>query len=315
MSILRRFRASGPRIRPELDDAELGRVRRQLSGPGIPGQGGIQIDQIERLLREAGTDWDRRAHRLSVLAEAAAPSGLARSWRMRRANDADPLVFEGWVELVRGRHAGRMEDARATAEHCYRAAEIAPDDPTPWVVLLGILRLIRAESRDMFAVWHEVTARDPWNREAHFQMLRYLSPEERGSRSSQLDFVETVRAAVPSDAPAVGVELAALVDEYARTTAQGGVEALLVRRQWASARATRVLGAALADWPRTGHLRHAAALADLNLLAFALVQAGRVRESTRTFELIGETVTPWPWTIEGEDPLRPFGYWQAKALA
>lgn len=277
----------------------------------MPGQEAIRINQVERLLQEAGTDWDRRAHRFAVLAQAAAPSSLARFWRLRHSHNANPLVFEAWVELVRGRHVGRMEDARAAAYHCYGAADALPDDPTPWVVLLGILRLMRADSRELFAVWNEVVARDPWNREAHLQMLRHLSPEECGSRSSQLGFVDTVRAAVPSNAPAVGVELTALVDEQARISARGGVEALLVRRQWTSNRASRALDAALADWPRPGHLQHAAALADLNLLAFALVQAGRSRESIGTFGLLGDVATSWPWSLNG-DPLRQFGYWQSQ---
>ncbi|WP_317621181.1 hypothetical protein [Streptomyces sp. CBMA123] len=288
-------------------------MRRQLNSPAMPGQHGIQIDQIERLLHGAGTDWDRRAHRFAVLAEAAAHSALSRSWRTRRPRGADPQVFEAWVELCRGRWAGRMEDAPATAECCRRAAAAVPDDPTPWVVLLGILRLTRAESREVFAVWHEVTARDPWNREAHLHMLRYLSPEECGSRSSQLDFVHAVRASVPATAPAVGVELTALVDEHTRIAARGGVEALLVRRQWENNRAATALETALAGWPRPGHLRHAAALADLNLLAFAMVQAGRVRECADAFGLIGDTVTAWPWTLDG-DPLDRFGYWRSRAL-
>ncbi|MFF0415703.1 hypothetical protein ACFYUY_35400 [Kitasatospora sp. NPDC004745] len=289
-------------------------MRRQLKSSGMPGQDAIQVDQVERLLQETGKDWDRRTHRMVVLAEVAAPSALARTWRLRRPAGADPLVFEAWVELVRGRHAGRMEDARAAAENCYRASDLAPDDPTPWVVLLGILRLMRADSRELFAVWHEVTTRDSWNREAHLEMLRYLSPEECGSRSSQMDFVESVRAAVPANAPAVGVELTAVVDEHTRTTAKGGVEALLARRQWTGVRAARVLDGALATWTRPGYLQHAAAQADLNLLAFALVQAGRGRECTGAFQLLGDTVTDWPWVLDG-DPLEQFRYWQAKSLA
>ncbi|MEU6973483.1 hypothetical protein AB0A71_38350, partial [Kitasatospora aureofaciens] len=68
MSIIRRFRKSGPSLRPELDDVKLGNVRRQLSSRAVPGHDGIRIDQIERLLHEAGTDWDRRTHRLALLA-------------------------------------------------------------------------------------------------------------------------------------------------------------------------------------------------------------------------------------------------------
>lgn len=283
-----------------------------MNSAGRLGPDDIQIDQVERLLQEAGRDPDRRAHRFAVLAEAAAPTAFARSWRLRRRG-TDPMVFEGWVELVRGRAAGRMDDARAAADHCYRAAELAPADPLPWVVLLGMLRLMRAEPRQLYAVWQEVTARDPWNREAHLQMLRYLSPEECGSRSGQLDFVETLRASAPPASPAVGVELTALVDEHDRTAAKGGVEALLARRLWTQGRAAGALDTALATWPREGHLRHAAALADLNLLAYALVQAGRVREGGAVFGAIGETVAAWPWSLDG-DPVERFTYWQAKAL-
>ncbi|MER6302940.1 hypothetical protein ABT247_25765 [Kitasatospora sp. NPDC001539] len=314
MSIFRRLRASGPRLRPELDDVQLGRVRRQLQSTGRLGVDDVQIDQVERLLQEAGADWDRRGHRFAVLAEAAAPSAFARSWRRRRQRSTDALVFDAWVELVRGRQAGGMEDARAAADQCYRAADAEPADPGPWVVLLAMLRLIRAESREVFAVWSEVAARDPWNREACLQMLRYLSPEECGSRSGQLDFVDSLRASMPPAAPVVGVELTALVDEYARTTAKGGVEGLMARRQWTHVRATGALDAALNVWPRQGRLRHAAALADLNLLAYALVQAGRVREAGETFQAIGDTVTAWPWSLDG-DPLQRFAYWQAKGLA
>ncbi|MGC0317110.1 hypothetical protein [Kitasatospora acidiphila] len=313
MSILRRFRTSGPRLLPELDDVKLGRVRRQVNSPGLPGQDEILVDHVERLLKEAGDDWDRRAHRFAVLADAAAPSALARSWRMRRPRSADALIFEAWVELVRGRAEGKMADLQAAADHCYRAADAAPEDPTPWVVLLGTLRLARANTREVFPVWYEVTSRDPWHREAHLQMLYYLSPEECGSRSSQSDFVHAVRAAVPATAPAAGVELTALVEDHARVTAKGGVEALLARNMWSNNRGTTALGTALADWPHPGRLQHAAALADLNLLVFALVQAGRVRESTEAFRLIGDTVTPWPWSLDG-DPVGQFGYWRAKAL-
>ena len=62
---------------------------------------------------------------------AVAPSSLARFWRLRRPHNANPLVFEAWAELVRGRSTGRMEDARAAADHCYGAADALPDDPTP----------------------------------------------------------------------------------------------------------------------------------------------------------------------------------------
>ncbi|MFJ1703875.1 hypothetical protein [Kitasatospora sp. NPDC088346] len=282
----------------------------------MPGLTDIQVDQVERVIQEAGNDWDRRAHRFSVLSESAADSGLARCWLRRRQRSGEALTFSARVELVRGRRAGAMEDARAAADDCYRAAELQPNDPTPWVVLLGILRLLRCNQQDVFKAWHEVTTRDAWHREAHFQMLRYLSPEECGSHSQLLDFVDSVRARIPAATPAVpavGLELAAAVDHHHRTVSRGGVDALLARRQWTNARAESALQRALLDWTSPGRLGHATALADLNMLAYALVQANRLPEAAAVFEAIDGTVTPWPWGLNG-DPVQQFTSWQAQVL-
>ncbi|GAA3504607.1 hypothetical protein GCM10019016_117200 [Streptomyces prasinosporus] len=47
-----------------------------------------------RLLEETGSDWDRRGHRASVLAEAAAGTGRrAQTWLARDPHDVDALVF------------------------------------------------------------------------------------------------------------------------------------------------------------------------------------------------------------------------------
>ncbi|WP_035844311.1 hypothetical protein [Kitasatospora azatica] len=313
MSLFQRLRGSGPRLLPELDDRKLGNVRKQLDSPPTPGLREIQVDQVERVIQDAGTDWDRRSHRIGVLAAASAHSGLAQSWRAWRPQSANPLIFEAWVERVRGRAAGGMDNARSVAKNCYRAAELQPNDPTPWVVLLGILRLLRSDQQEVFQVWSELTARDSWHREAHLQMLGYLSPEECGSYGQQLDFVDSVRARMPETTPTAGLELTLVVEQHHRTVARGGVDALLARRQWTNPRTAAGLEQAFQSWTTPGRLQHAAALADLNLLAYALVQAGRLQEAGEVFRLVGATVTPWPWSLDGE-PVQSFTHWQAQAI-
>ena len=59
-------RKPAPRLAAELDDAELGRACRQLTGRGTARTLAAPI--IERLLGNTGRDWDRRAHRLATLA-------------------------------------------------------------------------------------------------------------------------------------------------------------------------------------------------------------------------------------------------------
>ncbi len=53
----------------------------------------------------------------------------------------------------------------------------------------------------------------------------------------------------------------------------------------------------------------AEALADLNLLAYALIQANRSGDAAEVFPAVSGVVTPWPWGLDG-DPVQQFAYWQ-----
>jgi hypothetical protein len=304
-------RRGTPRLAPELDDVALGRVRKQLQVTAAPGMSGIRLDQLEGVLTEPGTDWDRRMHRLTVLAPLA-DAATADSWQRRRPHSGEPLLLRAWSALAYGRRQGELADAQEVLDLSYRAADLAPDDPGPWITVLGVLRLLRRPLAEVLPVWREATARDAWSREAHLQMLGYLSPEECGSPGQVLDFVDSMRSAVPPDAPTAGVELIALVERHERTVSSGGLNGLMASGQWGQPRAAAGLDEALADWPRPGHLRHAAARADLNLLAYALVRANRVADAAEVFAAVGGLVTAWPWGLGG-DPVRQFAHWQSRA--
>ncbi|MFF9647251.1 tetratricopeptide repeat protein [Kitasatospora aureofaciens] len=282
------------------------------SPPAFEGVMDIQIESIRHVIEEAGSDWDRRTHRFAVLAESAIHSGLARAWRSSRPSSPDALIFEGWVELARAQLAGRFRDPQSVVDNCYRAAALRPEDPTPWVVTLGVLRLTRGDHHDVARVWHEVVSRDPWHREAHLQMLRYLSPEECGSQMKLLDFVDAAGAAMPACVPAVGLELTAAVDHHHRIVVRGGINALLARQYWTYPRTAELLNRVFREWTGPDRLTHSAALADLNTLSYALVRASRLREAGKVFELISGTVTAWPWKLEG-DPVEAFNHWQSRA--
>ncbi|MFI9331233.1 hypothetical protein ACIGZJ_27325 [Kitasatospora sp. NPDC052868] len=263
------------------------------------------MGQISRLLDQSKADWDRRTHQLSVLACCLSESHGPRGWAAREPRNASALVLSAWVQLERGRARGRLEDAAGIADSCLRAAELAPEDPTPWVVLLGLSRLERRSQREAFGVWNEVLARDRWNREAHLSMLRYLGPEEMGSRVQVLDFLDAVRASTPANAPCAATELTAHVLQYHSVLTRGGVEALLARHRWSHASAAQTLDRTAHTWARPGFLHHAAALADLNLLAYALTAADRRSEARPVFDAINGTVTAWPWSVGG-DPVSEF---------
>ncbi|GAB2958606.1 hypothetical protein GCM10023080_018030 [Streptomyces pseudoechinosporeus] len=275
----------------------------------------LVVAMIEQLLRDSGRDWDRRAHRMSVLAESTSPV-FQHSWAEERAQDADAQLLYAWGVMLRARYE-EQPDAQETHEAldaCARAAELRPEDPNPWVVRLGLLRLWRRPSTEVFPLWAEIVRRDRWHREAHLQMLGYLSPWECGSHSQTIEFLDRVRAAAAPTAPTAGLEIVALTDRYHGTLDRGGIEAITAIHLWSRPDAEAALDRALADWPRPGYLAHAAAVADLNLLAYALVRAQRVAQAGEVFRVIGGRVTMYPWALgESGDPLEFFGNWQQRA--
>ncbi|MCS0603107.1 hypothetical protein NX794_18090 [Streptomyces sp. LP11] len=305
------------RLAPELDDQDLGKLLKSLlatTKSGIIATTDLCLAQISRLLGQQPGDWDRRAHRMGVLADYLAETQLAKSWAVREPRSADALTLHAWTQVARARRHNSPEDAAEAVDLCLRAAALAPDDPTPWVVLLEAGRVQRLQRSQVFGAWNEVLARDRWNREAYLGMLGYLGPQEAGSRVQVLDFVDSLGHRMPANVPCAAVELTAQVLQYHSLVERGGVEALVARNHWSHTAATQALDRVAHTWAQPGFLRHAKALADLNLLAYALVAADRRRQAAAVFDLLGGVVTPWPWATEG-DALAGFEQAQRRALA
>ncbi|MCZ1002407.1 hypothetical protein O1M63_37300 [Streptomyces mirabilis] len=302
-----------PRLAAELDDAELGQACRQLTGRGTARTLAAPI--IERLLKDTGRDWDRRAHRLATLAAVTRPS-TQRAWAEQRPNRSDAQSLFAWGTLARGTRTPLPHDECEQAfQACAAAARLDPHDPNPWVVRLGLLRQWRRPRTEVFPIWREVVARDPWHREAHLQMYGYLSPRECGSLSQSMDFVDQVRATAPATAPTAGLPLLPLIDRYHTARSKGGVQALTADHLWSGYEATAILEPAQANWPEPGHLPYAAARADLNLLAYALHAAREPARAAPVFRAIAGIVTPFPWGHDGHDPLLAFTTAQRRADA
>ncbi|MFE9452236.1 hypothetical protein [Streptomyces sp. NPDC006739] len=305
------------RLAPELDDQDLGKLLKSLlatTRTGTIATTDLCVAQISRLLERDPEDWDRRTHRMSVLADYLTAVSLTRSWATREPRNANALVLHAWTQLAHGRSQGRLDDAAAVVDSCLRAAQLVPEDPTPWVVLLGVGRLERWEQPQVFGVWNEVLARDRWNREAYLNMLGYLTPQEAGSRIQVLEFVDALTARMPANAPCAATELTAQVHQYTAVLDRGGFEALVARNHWSQTMAAQALDRAARAWVQPGFLHHARALADLNTLAYALMAADRRREAHPVFEALGGTVTAWPWNIGG-DPVTEFDHAQRRAAA
>lgn len=298
------------RLRPELDDGPLVRALTHLQAQ-IAAQGnnlaecndrGALTYPIEQALRDPGEDWDRRMHRLLVFSTLPDAYVLASQWRAWNPASADAMLLHAFAGIARARAGDAGTDLSATISLCRNAAELAPADPAPWVALLSYHRLLRAPWAQVHPIWMAVKTRDPWNREAHWQMLHYVSPEECGSNVLTVQFTDWVAVSEPAGSPVAAISLAASLNRYRRALAAGGITALTAHRHWNQPQERALVDNALATWTQPGFLRHAAALADLNLLAYVLTKAVRLKDAWPVFEASAEVATSWPWELDG-DPL------------
>ncbi|MEV8593470.1 hypothetical protein ACIHFC_26545 [Streptomyces sp. NPDC052013] len=310
MWLARRRRRPPRRLCPALDDGPLARtlthLRAQIAAQGDnlaeANDRGALTYPIEQALRDAGQDWDRRMHRLLVFGALPEAPVLARQWRRRDHTHADALLLQAFADIHRARATGAALDIHDTVGLCRRAAELLPSDPSPWVALLSCHRLQRAPGRAVQPVWDAVKARDPWNREAHWQMLHYVSPEECGSNALTVQFLDSVTVAAPVGSPVTALGLTSSLARYHRVVAAGGIPALTAHRHWSQPQELALVDQALGTWLEPGFLTHAAARADLGLLAYVLMKATRPGDARPVFEAISDVAASWPWELDG-DPL------------
>jgi hypothetical protein len=295
--------------RPELDDIALHktvtelRPTQQLHGLGA-GRTRPTWQPAADLLRTTGRDWDRRVHRISVLATTL-PAAIPQRWTADRPADGDALTLHAFVQSIRAAAEGRAA-AHPAEQACLRAAEACPEDPTPWLALLHLMHTFGVPPRTAVPVWTEAVTRAPFNRTAYHHLLRYLSPRAHGTVADMLDFARQGAARAPHGSPLALLPVAARVELAAHRERH---MSLGTGAHWTEPRAAEEIDTALTGWFRTAAVPHAEALADLNILAFALIRTHRPAEAAPVFDRIGRHMTPHPWDLLPE-PERTFLYWR-----
>ena len=298
--------------RPELDDDPLHRTlldlrpTQQLHGLGA-GRTRPAWEPVADLLRATGRDWDRRTHRVSVLAQEL-PAAVSERWATDRPDDGDALVLRAFVQSARAPAEGHSAVRRAE-QTCLRAAGACPEDPTPWLALLSLMHACAVPVRDAVPVWTQAVNRAPWHRTAYHLMLRYLSPRGHGAVPDMMDFAWQAAFQAPHGSPIALLPVAARVELAAHRQHRTGVAALGASGHWNEPRAVREIDTALSRWFHTAAAPHAEAVTDLNLLAFALTRAHRPAEAGQVFQRIGRHMTRHPWDLLPE-PERTFLYWR-----
>ncbi|MFJ4770959.1 hypothetical protein ACIP88_17900 [Streptomyces uncialis] len=310
-------RSTAVRIRPELDDYELSQALTDIRAPHqLQGFGADRTrpawQPVADLLDATGTDWDRRTHRVSVLSRVLSPAAVDH-WRNYAPDSVDAVVMRACVQAVRAA-PGSVKEVGQAQTSCVRAAHIHPGDPAALIALLELMRERGLPTRRASPIWREIIRRDPGNRGAHHVVLRYLSPRAHGSVSDMTTFAWHAASQAPPGSPLALLPLAARAEHFAHALDSGGTKALGAHRIWHEKAAASELDLALRGWFHTAPAPHAAAVSDLNLLAFALVKARWLPDAARVFQRLGPHMTMFPWDTM-EDPVKSFTYWRQRTGA
>ncbi|MGW1795886.1 hypothetical protein ACWCQN_07770 [Streptomyces sp. NPDC001984] len=291
-----------------LDDAELITARTALT------QGRRQAARA--LLLRTGDDWDRRGHRITVLAREPYAAAWARDWLLAEPGSDGAAAL---LALALVRRALRAKEDPGTARAaCEDVAALAPADPTPW---LGLLLLERAlgTGDGMQRIFAEIRARHPDHHHAHHVMTARLA-EHRPERGADRDhevyaFADRSAASAPADSPLALLPVVAHAERY-RVLADAGLTPAdpPASGHWSQATAGLLLRAAFDWWLEWEPEDHPRRHVDLNHLAHAMSCAGRHAEAAALFPRIGPHLTPAPWRYPDHDPCAAFRTARARAL-
>ncbi|MFF0158132.1 hypothetical protein ACFYRY_11470 [Streptomyces sp. NPDC005263] len=301
---------------PELDDRQLHRTlaelrpSQQMHGLGTGATRPLWTPAAE-LLRATGRDWDRRVHRISVLAHTLPPVVTDR-WAKDCPRDPDALVVAACTRVAQVKQHTDWSNVWDVYGDCRRAAEAAPEDPTPWLAVLRLMYACGSPPHAAVPMWTEAVTRDPCNRTAHHQMLRHLSPRGHGTLMQMLDFADRCTSQAPHGSPLALLPLAARIELVAHRTTNASTGSFAADGHWYEPKAATEANTALTNWFHTDTPPHAESLPDLNLLAFALTRMKRTADAAPVFRRIGRHMTSHPWDLL-PDAVRTFRYWQERA--
>ncbi|WP_434591999.1 hypothetical protein [Streptomyces sp. A5-4] len=271
-------------LRPVVEDAAMGRW-----------------ESARDLLIATGPDWDRRIFRLQILAEAGARLRFADTWAKAEPQSPHALALLGNVQALRAMIAGRdtgrslMEEAWAT---CRTALDSWPQDVAPLVVMLALLRTHAPDRDTLGRVWEEIKQRDPWNREAHHEVVAYLLPRFHGAQGEAAWWAEEQASIAPRGLPIAVLPLVVLAEAHRSRQERDQKAYGLTIHPWV--RCPQIDPVLEQWWHYRAPRPHACFADDANYLAHALSFANRHNEALEVFDAIGPYATQVPWSYCGQ---------------
>ncbi|MCC2279467.1 hypothetical protein LKL35_29145 [Streptomyces sp. ET3-23] len=244
------------------------------------------------------------------LAEAPGTGGMwLRHWRVVAPKDPGGAAVQAEFLVQQALRDPSSQDFRMILEEartvCGEAALLAPGDPVPYIVELGVARGLGAGEAEFQSVWETVLSRAPQHMGAHLAALRYWSAKWHGSQDKADAFARRAAAGAPEGSLLPALPLFALHDHLDDT---GLVRSLFqsVTVREAIEGAQYAVHHAPSDHPVLPHVRH--------LLVWFLVRAERYGEAVEQLRAVDGHIGAVPWTYE-QDPVAAYTAFRARAVA
>ena len=257
------------------------------------------------LLRVTGRDWDRRVFRLHALAYCAVGLRWAETWANTEPHNPDALAMLAHVQAVRSilrspdTSGSGTDDAMERAWHaCQQAAGAYDADPSPWVVMMALLRVHRPDAQLLMRIWKEVQARDPYNLEAHHELVTYAFERNHGSNAQMHNWARDLAYAAPKGSAASVVLLVAHAEAYRVQLEQDARTNSVSVHAWMDR--PEIDFVLDAWWRRRPPQPHGRFMDDANYLAHTLCHAARHEEAFEVFNAIGPYASRLPWAYGGD---------------
>ncbi|GHC67023.1 hypothetical protein [Streptomyces cinnamoneus] len=244
------------------------------------------------------------------LAEAPGTGGMwLRHWRVVAPKDAGGAAVQAEFLVQQALRDPSSQDFRMILEEartvCAEAALLAPGDPVPYIVELGVARGLGASEAEFQSVWETVVSRAPQHMGAHLAALRYWSAKWHGSREQADAFAQRAAASAAQGSLLPALPLFAVHDHLPDVQLVRSLFQSAVIRQ-AIEGAQFAVANAPEDHPVLPHVRH--------LLVWFLVRADRHGEALEQLRKVDGHIGAVPWTYEA-DPVAAYTAYRAMAVA
>jgi len=267
---------------------------------------------------DSSPEWERRAHRILVLARYAAVDDMwLKRWRAARPEDPTLWTVRAAVDADRasrargGASAARTSRAQFEAYHrlmrdagvsARLAIEKSPRDPTPWVQYLWSMfpdgRTRKEEFASAFAALRE---RDPFHYTGHEAALQFYAAKWFGSHAEMFAMARAVAAEAPPGSAVTMLPVQAHIEYVLREYHWDGADGYERTRAYLRDPAVAAeLDACAAKWRSAGPPAHALAMKTRSVQLVALALAGRSRETRPLWAEVGGYLGGgYPWYYFG----------------